>query len=197
MKFPFEATPAEIESKPDAFIDAVFSWLTSEFLVMPRGEGFVTFSIFEAGYEALKQGTDNFSAMNEQTVFSVITKCSISFVVLRAMLGFTPPEWAYLAAQATKTDISQGFIRTLDRKIRSKPMDPLRTTAESAGRIHKLVAAACELLANGLPSVPGDRLHRLDKADTRTGLSGMRALAQIGVPYAMVLYERFLGRPFA
>ena len=42
-----------------------------------------------------------------------------------------------------------------------------------------------------------NRLHRLDKADTKTGSAGIGALAQIGVPYAMVLYERFLGRPFA
>lgn len=40
-------------------------------------------------------------------------------------------------------------------------------------------------------------MHRLDKADTREGLDTMRILAQLGVPYAMLLYERFLGRPFA
>ena len=107
---------------------------------MPRGEGFVTFPIFRAGYEALKQGTNGFSAMNDLPICGVITKCPIAFVVLRAMLGFTPPEWAYLASQASKTNISQGFIRTLDRKIRSKPMEPLRTTAESADRIRKLVS---------------------------------------------------------
>ena len=197
MKFPFEATPAEIEAKPDAFIDAVFSCLTSEFLTMPRGEGFVPFPIFEAGYETLKQGTNSFGSMDEQAVYGAIIKCPIAFVVLRAMLGFTPPEWAYLATQATKSEISQGFIRTLDRKIRSRPTEPLRTTSESADRIRKLVATACGLLTNGAPEVPPDRLHRLDKADTKIGISGMRASAQIGVPYAMVLYERFLGRPFA
>ena len=38
---------------------------------------------------------------------------------------------------------------------------------------------------------------RTRMADTKMGISGMRALARIGAPYAMVLYERFLGRPFA
>jgi hypothetical protein len=89
MKFPFEVTPAEIETKVDEFIDAVFSCLTSEFLIMPRGEGFVIFPDFESGYEALKQGTNGFSAMNDQDVFGVIMKCPIAFVVLRAILGFT------------------------------------------------------------------------------------------------------------
>lgn len=55
MKFPFEADLAEIEASPDEFVDSVFSCLESEFLVMPLGQGFVTFPMFEGGYEALKQ----------------------------------------------------------------------------------------------------------------------------------------------
>jgi len=121
----------------------------------------------------------------------------MTFVVLRAMLGFSPPEWAYVASHETKTDISQGFIRTLDRKIRSRPLEPLRTTAESASRIRKLVAVACQLLEKGAPGVDTNQLHRLDKADTKSGLVSIRNATQLGVPYAMLLYERFLGRPFA
>jgi hypothetical protein len=40
-------------------------------------------------------------------------------------------------------------------------------------------------------------LHRLDKVDTADGIRGIRPVADLGVPYAMLLYERFLGRPFA
>jgi hypothetical protein len=40
-------------------------------------------------------------------------------------------------------------------------------------------------------------IHRLDKADTRAGLNNITHLATEGAPYAMLLYERFLGRPFA
>src|SRR5205823_13879948 len=47
------------------------------------------------------------------------------------------------------------------------------------------------------PEMPAEVLHRLDKADTKHGLAGIQPLADLGVPYAMVLYERFLGRPFA
>ncbi len=42
-----------------------------------------------------------------------------------------------------------------------------------------------------------DKIHRLDKADTKSGIGGVQALAGMGAPYAMLLYERFLGRPFA
>src|SRR5208337_1040218 len=40
-------------------------------------------------------------------------------------------------------------------------------------------------------------IHRLHKADTGSGLASIAPLATMGVPYAMLLYERFLGRPFA
>lgn len=44
---------------------------------------------------------------------------------------------------------------------------------------------------------PVDVLRRLDKTDTKHGLSSLQPLADLGLPYAIVLYERFLGRPFA
>jgi hypothetical protein len=53
------------------------------------------------------------------------------------------------------------------------------------------------MLIEGAPEVPPDKLHRLSKADTAPGLAGVQSLADLGVPYAMLLYERFLGRPFA
>ncbi len=44
-----------------------------------------------------------------------------------------------------------------------------------------------------LPSV----LHRLDKADTKEGIKSLQGAGDLGVPYPVLLYERFLGRPFA
>ena len=169
MKFPFEADLAEIEASPDQFVDSVFSCLESEFLVMPLGQGFITFPMFEGTYEALKQATNGFTRLDVDTIHETVIQCPMTFVVLRAMLGFSPPEWAYVATQETTTDISQGFIRTLDRKIRSRPLEPLRTTAESAGRIRKLVTVACPLLEQGAPDVGANQLHRLDKADRSRG----------------------------
>ena len=55
MRFPFEVSFEEIRSDPEPFVDAVFGSLESEFMVMPRGKGFVEFSTFEAGYESLNE----------------------------------------------------------------------------------------------------------------------------------------------
>ena len=41
MKYPFEASVTELEQSPEPFISAVFSSLESEFLLLPKGNGFV------------------------------------------------------------------------------------------------------------------------------------------------------------
>ena len=60
MPFPFEVGFDELQSDLDTYVDAVFGCLESEFLVMPKGKGFVEFPVFEYGYEALKRATGSF-----------------------------------------------------------------------------------------------------------------------------------------
>jgi hypothetical protein len=195
--YPFEATFDEIQANPDAYVGAVFDSLQSDFLILPRGPGFVDYPTFERGYEALKQATGAFSAIEPHRVLAATTAVPVSLVVLRAMLGFTPPEWAYVASQRTGVQIEQGYARTLDRKVRLAPETPMKPTGVTADRLRALVETACALLNEGAQQVGADKIHRLDKADTATGPEGMRRLAALGSPYAMLLYERFLGRPFA
>ena len=197
LKFPFEASLAEIQASPDVYVASVFSCLESEFLVMPKGLGFIDYPTFERGYEALKQASSGFAKMSENVVYPVALKAPIALVVLRAMLGFTPPEWAYITSQRSGIEIPQGFARTLDRKVRMAPLKPLKANGASEARLKALVKAACDLLASGAPGVESDKLHRLDKADTKSGTESIKTLAGMGVPYALLLYERFLGRPFA
>jgi hypothetical protein len=197
MKYPFEADFGEILAAPEPFISEVFSSLASEFLTMPKGEGFVDYPAFEMGYEALKIATGGFTQMNSTQVLSVVLESPICLIVLRSMLGFTPPEWAYLAAQRIGPELNQGFARTLDRKARLSPLKPLKPSAEQLRRIAAMIDVACELLTQGCPEVRETFVHRLSKADTQGGLPALRSLATMGTPYAMLLYERFLGRPFA
>lgn len=79
------------------------------------------------------------------------------------------------------------------------PQNPL--VAKEKGltmqRVKALVETACVLLVEGAPLVPDDKLHRLNKADTMAGLVSLQSMANLGVPYPVLLYERFLGRPFA
>lgn len=196
-KFPFEVPFDEVEANIDDHVSAVFSCLESEFLIMPKGAGFIDYIVFETGYEALKKATREFADVRAETLLAAVIEVPVSFIVLRTVLGFTPPEWAYVATQRTGVDIGQGFIRSYDRKIRLQPLRPLPIAGVSVNRIRALVDTASHLISEGAPKVNVDKLHRLDKADTKTGVDSLRSVAELGAPYAMLLYERFLGRPFA
>jgi hypothetical protein len=185
--FPFEVSLDEILESPENYIDAVFSCLESEFLVLPRGVGFVEYPVFERGYEALKAATAGFSQLDPKKVLPVTISEPISIVVLRSILGFTPPEWGYVTTQRTGISVTQGFVRSLDRKVRMAPETELNTNGVTKERLEAMVQTACQLLAAGVPDVDSNQLHRLDKADTKHGVEGIQNLAGIGVPYAMLL----------
>jgi hypothetical protein len=188
----------EIRENLDAYVDEVFACLESEFLVMPKGPGFVEFPVFEAGYEALKRTTRGFQDVTPDAIAPAVYETPIALIVLRCILGFTPPEWAYYASRHAGIEIGQGAARAIDRKIRMNPATPLkRSEGVTDARIRALIDAGCAILQSGAPIVPQDRLHRIDKADTAEGLVGVRSFADLGAPYSVLLYERFLGRPFA
>lgn len=195
--FPFEASLKEILEDPYIYVDTVFSCLESEFLIMPKGLGFIAYPVFERGYEALKIATAGFSDLDPEKVFSITVSEPISIVVLRTMLGFTPPEWGYITSQRSGISVGQGFVRSLDRKVRIAPETKLNIKGVVKERLEAMVQTACQLLSSGVPEVKENRLHRLDKADTKYGIDSIKHVSGMGAPYAMLLYERFLGRPFA
>jgi hypothetical protein len=180
-------------------VDGVTASLKSEFLAMPKGDGFIKYSLFEAGYEALKRATGGFCSLEPEQVIASVYEAPIAFVILRTMLGFTPPEWAYTTTQRSGVIVDQGAARAIDRRVRLNPLTPMRRSGGvTDARIEAMVATACELLSEGVPAdLPVELLHRLDKADTSEGIASVQAAATLGIPYAMLLYERFLGRPFA
>ena len=114
--------------------------LNPSFLVMPRGSGFVSFAEFENGYETLKQSTAGFSQLDPPIVFATALRTPLVLIILRAMLGFTPSEWAYVAGQNSGLNITQGFARTLDRRIRLNPVTALRLSATVEPRLQALIA---------------------------------------------------------
>jgi hypothetical protein len=196
-RYPFEVPYTEVEEDVDAFIDAVFDTLQSSFLLLPRGPGFVTYPEFQQAYEVLKRHTAGFTAVESDVVMEALQEDALAFIVLRAMLGFTPPELAYVASQQSGIAVSQGFARNFDRRVRVKRQVLQSLPPPSRKRVAAMTSTACQLLSEGVAEKTPDMIHRLDKADTHSGAASLRHLASEGVPYAMLLYERFLGRPFA
>ncbi len=97
----------------------------------------------------------------------------------------------------TGESIDQGFARSLERSIRMDPAKTIGHTRTQANRIGALVSVACRMLVEGASRTGETDVHRLDKVDTVRGLDSLRQVAADGIPYEALLYERFLGRPFA
>jgi hypothetical protein len=183
----------------DPLVDEVFGELQSSFIEMPRGEGFTDYATFERGYQELKRATNDFVNITAGTVEAAVLAIPISFVVFRAILGFTPPEWAHVTTERTGVRVDQGAARTLDRNMRLRPLAPraaLGTTLADQ-RLRAMISAGVDTLAAGAGLPVAALLHRLDKVDTKEGIKSIQPIADLGVPYAVLLYERFLGRPFA
>lgn len=195
----FEANFTDPALNLDPFIDEVFGELKAGFLELPKGGGFIEYPIFETGYQALKRATGGFTLIDAAPIVAAVYTMPITLIVLRAILGFTPSEWAEVTVEKTGILIDQGAARAIDRKIRLKPTTPLQDRASTTdSRIKAMVRSAIDTLREGTAGV--DRalvLHRLDKVDTSEGLPSIRPIADLGVPYPVLLYERFLGRPFA
>ena len=195
----FEENYADPTINLDPFIDEVFSELKSGFLELPKGQGFVEYPAFEAGYQALKKATSGFTAIESGAITQAIYDTPIALIVLRTILGFTPSEWADVTTERTGIAVDQGSARTMDRRIRVAPTTPLKDKdSVTDQRVKAMIVAAVQMLEGGTGDV--DRaliLHRLDKVDTAEGVASIRPIADLGVPYPVLLYERFLGRPFA
>lgn len=200
MRRAYEADPQALQAHLDDFVAAVFADLTSSFLVMPRGPSFVEYPRFRQAYEVLKRRTGGFSSFREDQVWNAIREDPLSFLVVRTILGMTPPEWAEITREETGEPLTTGFARTLDNKIRADPAGMagrLLKNPTPEQRLDALIRTACVHLTGTVPEGSDDTVHRLNKFDTAHGLDSIRNAADNAVPYAVLLYERYLGRPFA
>jgi hypothetical protein len=154
---------------------------------------------FESGYEALKKATGGFAIITTDLLIKTVYATPVTFVVIRAILGFTPPEWAYVTTERGDIEVAQGAARTLDRKMRLAGLTPIvDKDSVTDARIKAMVSVAVALLEEGAGDIDNTVIvHRLDKVDTAKGIRSLRPVADLGVPYPVLLYERFLGRPFA
>lgn len=210
---PFESPPEYLRDHLEELVDATFADLGSEFLLLPQGEGFIKYTDFRDAYEVLKRHTHGFSDFSKARIYDALRENSRVLGVVRAMLGMTPPEWADLARAELGSDVTQGAARSLDRRCRSSSgfirqvearhlARVQRSTNEvpepvSLSRIDSLLEVAVRFITNGAPDGIEGVIHRLDKFDTAEGLASAEYAARHDAPYAVLLYERFLGRPFA
>src|ERR1700690_2531903 len=192
MPLRFEANYGDPSLSFEPLVDEVFAELKSSFLEMPRGEGFIDYPTFERGYQALKRATGDFVIVTAATVEAAIAAAPIAFIVFRTILGFTPPEWAYLTTETMGVAVDQGAARTIDRNMRLQPLTPRPFGFPLTDRrIRAMIEAGVRILEGGASTEVPTLLHRLDKPDTKEGIKSLQPVADLGVPYPVLRYERF------
>lgn len=197
---PYQLDDDQLEHRIDEMVAVTFSDLTSQFMLLPRGPAFVTYDEFRDGYEALRMATGGFTAVTLDKCWTALRQNARSFIVLRTILGMSPPEWQDITAQETGHQLPPNTARSIDG--RAKRDDAFffsggGTSALMVERVTNMLATACSVLNEGGVQAPEGLVHRLDKFDTVDGFASVRHAAQEHVPYAVLLYERFLGRPYA
>ena len=196
---PFELAPDQLKARLDEMVEVTFGDLQSQFLTMPKGSSFIEYAEFQKAYEVVKAQTAGFETFTEETVWAAVRHDALSLVVLRTILGCSPPEWADMARSDRGSDITQGAARSLDTQVRKK-RDLFAREGDVrllSQRARALVSVAVEYITRGAPAGAVDTVHRLAKFDTSSGLATLQNAANLHVPYAVLLYERYLGRPFA
>ncbi|MDQ3819517.1 MAG: hypothetical protein M3362_17820, partial [Acidobacteriota bacterium] len=111
MKRPFEVDSDYLRDHLEEMVDITFSDLQSQFLVLPKGNNFVDYREFQEAYEVLKRHTSAFTVFTNEAVWEALREHSLCFLIIRTILGVSPPEWADLANAELDTAITQGYIR--------------------------------------------------------------------------------------
>jgi len=196
-QYPFDASPGDLRDRIEQFVDATCESLSSYYLVMPRGDGFVDEDRFRKAFAVLDRQTSGLAKLTFGNVMAGVEEDLLVLVVLRCILGLSPSEWAHLASEAGAIKITQGAARSIDQRARAGQPLPDGKKSVTRARIEALVRTGCDAIVLGAPFVENSHIHRFDKFDTRTGAASVLEAATKGVPYATLLYERLLGRPFA
>jgi hypothetical protein len=190
--------------------EGVFDSLQSYFVEMPKGDGFLEGPSFHRAFEAFRRATDDGSDLSTSSVLDAIREDSRTWIVLRAIAGVSPPEAASLAMEAASdagvgVSITVEVARRADARCRrgeevllSEPATATKAAREDDHAVRSMATYLPTVLTRGVGTVARDRVHRLDKVDTRDGERSIRrAFETGGEMYAELLYERILGRPFA
>jgi hypothetical protein len=119
LPHPFEVDSDYLLAHLDDLVDVTFADIQSQFLVMPKGNNFIEFADFQDAYEVLKQETGAFAQFTDATVWNAFRRDALTFVVLRTILGLSPPEWAEIARSERNVDVPPGVARVYDAKCRA------------------------------------------------------------------------------
>lgn len=197
---PFQLESGKLNEHIDRLVQSTFDDISSQFMLLPKGDHFIHYERFLDAYECLRRTTSGFEDFSTQMCWKALRIDALSFVVIRCILGVSPPEWQDITQSVTGGDFPVSFARGVDSACRGAHSfftTGAGQTELTTGRVQLMLEAAVSTLVTVPPTKPDGTVHRLHKIDTQTGLESLHYVSQYHIPYAVLLYERYLGRPYA
>ena len=107
LRYPFQASHDELLSGIEGFIDVTFDSLSSFYMELPLGESFLLYPSFQNAYRALLKVTNNFARLDRQAIRAAVAEDGLALIVLRTIVGLSPPELADLASETQGVPVDQ------------------------------------------------------------------------------------------
>jgi len=188
------AESASIESAKEFAKD-----LISLFDLIPWSPSLIERKQFQEAYRATLALTHSFKEVSEDSLEAVLLEYPPALVVLRTITGYTYDQLERASKEATGTATPKERIKLLEalkKKPANFPTD--RQASDIAALAAAIYRAVNRSLLKPIPNIQAAGfLDRQTKVDTDEGWSGVNRAATQGVTYSDLLYERYLGRPFA
>lgn len=173
---------------------AYTTYLSPMFHLIPWDEAVVIpEDRFQRAYAFAANATANLSNVTAEAIAQTVAECPSALTVFRIIAGYRVQELAYALEFKLQTRVTASTIK----KIESSDGPLTARQREQIEMIGKALFAAVEGTLLPRPQDIQGFVDRHDKFDTKHGWADVARSARSGVPYATVLYERYLGRPFA
>ncbi|MGH7665951.1 MAG: hypothetical protein ACREN1_01340 [Candidatus Dormibacteria bacterium] len=148
---------------------------------------------FETAYRTLEERTNQFRDLSPARLREALAEAPPCLAPLRMILGLTHSELE-VAIALTHPDakVPRGVVKAFERTTPSE-----RSRRRYAPLIDMIVGAALAAMERRILDVPPEVASvfhsKLDRRDTRHGWSDVAHDAAHGVPYAVLLYQRYIG----
>jgi hypothetical protein len=196
MSLHYQADKEDLNRNAKQYVREIFDQLDSNILILPPSENFAGEDDFQDAFETLCDHTDNLSNPSTAALLAAVKEDPVVYVLIRAILGLSPTEWAHLATDNQQVKVPENYARSIDTKAANGERNFVTASNLRSERVTALLAYASEVIQDQTGFARDDVKHRYDKIDTRSGSKSLEDLVENGVSYTTLLYERYLGSPF-
>jgi hypothetical protein len=164
------------------------------FHLIPKGDAMTAEDDFERAYNVLAEETTDFTDVRIETLHSSLLRDGAALAPLRMIIGLTHNELAVTTKLiAPDSKVTGNALKGLERRAAPTGAAASARRAALLALVSATIVAAMDRRVLTVPEASTESFHsKLDKRDTRDGWASVARDAG-GVPYFVLLYQRFVG----